>query len=530
MLRFFISPTSRLKFLKSLVKPNFETEMGTYFQNAGSFFRKNISLVIAWFVFLVLTILEIRHHEPWFDEIQQWLIVQASHSIPDLIYQKRYEGHPALWYILLYGIKVLFNKFEYIWVLHFLISSANAALLLFALPFRKWQRILLVFGYFFLFEYNIIARSYAIGILLFFIFILLYSKGRRPYILYGLLFTLMANSNAYSAQLAVFCSFFLLYDIIEKKLRLTPAFIGGAVIFLAGLAFAAYTMITPPDGAYDHDPQLYFNIGGMANTTGFLGLMFFPNMMYLRSESYLLLLFAVSTSLWILWVTFRAMREEKGLFIIFLSGNVFFLIFTYFTTLHSFRHCGHMLIWWIGCMWLLQARRGTTKLASGANLMFSASLIFSLFFSAKLYWMDWTMTYTKSVDAAKFIKENKLQDAIIVSRPEFIAYPVAFWLNKEVFSLSQYEYMKFPIFNKANYYHKYHAEADMKSLIRLRASTDKRIVLLLRIRPEDEKPPIPRVIPGKLRLDSIAAFHEHILGGEFYNLYLVNKDLTLSSH
>src|SRR5262245_47165629 len=40
-------------------------------------------------------------HEMWRDELQAWMIARASHSVPNLLDNIRYEGHPALWYLLL---------------------------------------------------------------------------------------------------------------------------------------------------------------------------------------------------------------------------------------------------------------------------------------------------------------------------------------------------------------------------------------------------------------------------------------------
>lgn len=40
-------------------------------------------------------------HATWRDEMQAWLIVRDSADLPALFHNLRYEGHPALWYLLL---------------------------------------------------------------------------------------------------------------------------------------------------------------------------------------------------------------------------------------------------------------------------------------------------------------------------------------------------------------------------------------------------------------------------------------------
>ncbi len=58
----------------------------------------NLSLLA---LYILLTVITMLAHEMWFDEIQAWLIARDSHDIVDLIHNLRYEGHPALWYLLL---------------------------------------------------------------------------------------------------------------------------------------------------------------------------------------------------------------------------------------------------------------------------------------------------------------------------------------------------------------------------------------------------------------------------------------------
>jgi hypothetical protein len=41
------------------------------------------------------------HHELWRDEVQAWLLDRDSSSAIDLLSRQKYEGHPALWQLLL---------------------------------------------------------------------------------------------------------------------------------------------------------------------------------------------------------------------------------------------------------------------------------------------------------------------------------------------------------------------------------------------------------------------------------------------
>src|SRR5581483_782628 len=41
-------------------------------------------------------------HEMWRDELQAWLIAKASSTPSDLLHNTRFEGHPILWYAVLW--------------------------------------------------------------------------------------------------------------------------------------------------------------------------------------------------------------------------------------------------------------------------------------------------------------------------------------------------------------------------------------------------------------------------------------------
>ena len=112
------------------------------------------------------------HHEIWRDEWQAWLIARDSNSLAELYENVKYEGHPTLWHLLLYGLTKITHDPWIMQLLHLIISMAAAALILFKAPFAAWQKIGLVFGYFFLFEYTVLSRSYGLSLLLVLLFLL----------------------------------------------------------------------------------------------------------------------------------------------------------------------------------------------------------------------------------------------------------------------------------------------------------------------------------------------------------------------
>lgn len=101
-------------------------------------------------------------HELWFDEAQAWLLVRDLAPADLLLHYLRYEGHPSLWYlVLLFPVKL---GMPYSWLPAIPVACAifTAWWILRNAPFPPFITWMLPFGYFFLFQYGIIARNYVL--------------------------------------------------------------------------------------------------------------------------------------------------------------------------------------------------------------------------------------------------------------------------------------------------------------------------------------------------------------------------------
>jgi len=148
-------------------------------------------------IFLILSVLLIYNHELWRDEVKAWLVGSESISIPAFIYNIRDNlGHPYLWSFILYLISHYITKnIEVMKILHLLISTTIAFLILKYAPFNKFIKILMVFSYYFFFEYSIISRNYSIGILAIIIFCILYKNKYKNLIPIGFVLFFMGQGT-----------------------------------------------------------------------------------------------------------------------------------------------------------------------------------------------------------------------------------------------------------------------------------------------------------------------------------------------
>ena len=149
--------------------------------------------------FAVLLLANIAHHEMWRDETLAWMIVRTAHSPAGLFAALHYDGHPGLWHLLLWPATWVTTDPVAIKVVHAPIGLAIIGLVALASPFSRLERVLILGGYYLGFEYLVISRNYAIGILL----ALLHAQARvrapDKVLLNSALLALMANTNVYAA-------------------------------------------------------------------------------------------------------------------------------------------------------------------------------------------------------------------------------------------------------------------------------------------------------------------------------------------
>src|SRR5512138_361965 len=114
-------------------------------------------------VFAIVVGATLARHEMWHDELNSWDVARDAHSLPGLFANMHFEAHPALWYLCLYLVTRVTVDPRGMQLLHLVIATATAALIAWKSPFTTLERWLLAFGYFFVFEFAVISRGYALG-------------------------------------------------------------------------------------------------------------------------------------------------------------------------------------------------------------------------------------------------------------------------------------------------------------------------------------------------------------------------------
>jgi hypothetical protein len=157
----------------------------------------------AFGVFNALLALITLHHEMWRDELQAWLIARDTHSLPQLLHALHYEGHPALWYLLLWIPSHFSPNPAGMQVVNFFISIGLAWLILTARVLPPSTRLLIVFSYFVFYQYGVTARSYGLAVLLLIAATRCLAGEKQHRKLAILLLALSINTHAFAAPVAV---------------------------------------------------------------------------------------------------------------------------------------------------------------------------------------------------------------------------------------------------------------------------------------------------------------------------------------
>jgi hypothetical protein len=208
----------------------------------------SVSGILPWLVFvvyLVIAAFTMSHHELWGDELHSWNLAKGSNSFWELMQNRRYEGHPPVWYIILWGITRFTHNPECMQWVHFCIAALVVYLILFRSPWPLMMKILIPFGYYFLYEYTIISRNYSPGLLAGFLLCMVLQKEfRYRLLIYYLLLFIMSYTHLLALILAGCIHLYFLLSAAESKKKLTLILFHcllGAIIFASALY-----LIKPP--------------------------------------------------------------------------------------------------------------------------------------------------------------------------------------------------------------------------------------------------------------------------------------------
>lgn len=369
----------------------------------------------------------------------------------ELMANKAYEGHPSLWYLLCWMLTRLTENPAGFVLMHLLIVAGAGSLFFRYAPFSPLLKMVMLLGYFLLFEYGTLARNYAILILFLWIYCTLRMQGRAKWGQLALI-VLMLFTQMYGILLGIALMIDWLWEHGKGNIR--QGIIGGFAFFIAFLV--AFLDIKPPADVTAH--AVWYNDFSWESISYALSILwdaFIPipqfqfhfwntNILKLENEQLMLTLKALlGLSIW-LRVMFGLLQSKRNR-ILFLLGTMACLAFA-FAKFHGYmRHHGHIFLWFLLVFWL---EKGAGKaLLNGWRSYFLYTLLgFQLIGGIYASIQDWRGTFSPVQEVAAYIQSIESQQAheIWVSDPDYLIEPIGAILQHPLYFPKQEKLAWFP--------------------------------------------------------------------------------------
>jgi hypothetical protein len=407
-----------------------------------------------------MSLVGILHHEIWLDEGHHWLLARDSNSLVDLIHNTRYEGHPILWNILLYIISRFTSNPFWMQFLHILISTSVIVIFLRKAPFSILFKTLFIFGYFMLFEYNLLSRNYMIGVLFIFLACTFYKYKKERFILFSIFLSLAANTHVIFLIIASSIMFIELIEFLKfKKIKFNLIYSIGWSIFTIGIILALIQIIPPSDTTYfsritDVPFSEKFTFGilslfkGLITVPDFTSIHFWNSNLFINLSKPISSIFIILIYLLPLFLFYRNKVLILYAYVGIIAANIFF----YITQLTSLRYDGMLFILIITGLWidhyynyepnklnLFIQQRTLDKIKKTAIYTI---LIIQLISGISSYTLDILFPFDNSKNVASFLKENDLLNKEIVTI-SCEGTPLSAYLKKKIYFLCANDYQSY---------------------------------------------------------------------------------------
>jgi hypothetical protein len=410
------------------------------------------------------------NHELWRDEIHCWSVGRNATGLWDLLTGiRRYDGHPFLWYYLLHLVSLWSRSQVYLHVVTIALATVSAYLWLRHANLPRVLRLMLLGTYCFFFEYGVMSRSYALGVLLAFLFCRLYDPRELRILRLFVVLVLLSFTSVYGCFMAAGLGGFLFWQSAAKLARVPLAprhrrqlyrqwLLGLALVGLA-LYLHAKTSLPPPDSFYSSStvqrPRLFSSTGfgkqfwsalfpssrrneGTWIISGFVG----ERSVWFRER---LLLPAIAVLL--LWLA--ALRRVPAAGLALVVGVVGMALFQAHQYLGALRHWGHFFILTILALWLF-AKHGKPRpfLLYGLAAVTMALQISTNLRAVKT---EIELPFSGAKEAADYLRAQHLAEEPILATFDHAASAIAGYLDRKFLWAETGEASQTVVFRKGRY-------------------------------------------------------------------------------
>ncbi|MBL0310637.1 MAG: hypothetical protein IPP77_13485 [Bacteroidetes bacterium] len=394
-------------------------------------------------IYSLIVLYTVSNHEPWRDEAQSWLIARDN-SLLGLFQYLPNEGHPPLWYLILMPFAKMGFSYAVVGYIHALIAIGCAWLILFKSRVPIYLRIAIIFSYFFLYEFAVIARNYSmVGLLLFAIVAIYEDRFKKP-LLFGVLMFLLFQTNVLAFCAGGGLGLIYLIEIIREK-KFNPKIFASLAIMGLG-AIATIALLLSAGMESDYTKIAADKMGAISSAFG--------NALLLNKDSG-----------WgiVLYILLALALFRKPMVLLFLAvglaGYSYLVAYKFQGTL---RHHGFLLTF-LAAAYALAMRYQPIKkfekfkwIETGGAILFSLMLGVQALKGFNFVKEDWERTFSDAKNAAEFINRNQLYNYTIVGHRSYAASAVVPYLpdHKPVWYADQQRFGTF-VYLDTTFFHNY---------------------------------------------------------------------------
>jgi|SRR5580698_1745058 hypothetical protein len=398
--------------------------------------------------FLILFWINIAHHTLFFDEVNAWAISAASPNLSKLFYYVHYEGHPWLWYFILwFPSRLTHDPVALKWV-EAAFGTAIIVVIGTLSPFTYKQRALILSGYFLVWEYTVMCRMYSVMLLLTLIYL-----WRRTRISDGLiancaLLGLIGNTDMTGVLLSAallteyaYTSYFGARQ--EERRAVVRRWIPAIAVYVALILFAVATLWPSKGISWQSSGHLgsqalsIRHIGQSA--TNLIASPWWPiaasfPATFWRTTPQVPLRFVPLIAV-VLFVYWRAFRRARNLLILMATALVLGIAFADVVYVGNARNWGIVLVSFVAGLWM---QAGQAR-SSGENPKWSGWTygLLGLSTLAGVFAMvgSWSHPFSRARATAVWLKENAPANVAIVGEPDVSIASVAEEMARPVYFL-----------------------------------------------------------------------------------------------
>lgn len=403
--------------------------------------QKNKYLIyIITFCYFIIGFIGITNHEVWLDEAHHFLIAKESISITDLIQKTRYEGHPPLWSLLVFIITRFTENVFYMQLMNCIIMTLVCFLFLKHSRLSLLSNILILGGYFFIYEYLVISRSYSLLLLaLALTFICIKEPGRTKGLIASLIF--LACTHVFGIIISMVICGMLWAGSFEKTVLKKNVIILIACINL----FILWSILIPSDHfLYHYDSDSWLSYKRVSKTAGMFAKGFLPlpditeslkwNSNFftnkLRLAGILLGVVAFISPLYFF-------RKHKKLLRLYLIPSVMICFFMHISpVVMSVRYCGILFILFI----FIHAFLFEPPVKKSFSLFIFFICILHFISGMLIYGTDIKKDFSNSKNVAEYIEKNNWSNKTIIISNFSSAPGIACYLNKKPYYAETQDY------------------------------------------------------------------------------------------